>query len=192
MSKLPCHHLALGKIVGVDAMAEGRVQTSSVSCRRRRISTESPLPNKKPKQAMPCFLRSCSKELNDGDERAEIRTCLPVSKRGLQSFLQSSVVQWSAEGDAYFHRQCWSELLRNSRVRNPKNMTMRISADEKRMIKEAAKTVEFHDSRKSITDNAKRIASMIKSSKYCVAFTGAGISTAAGIGLYKEHSLSHI
>ena len=62
-------------------------------------------------------------------------------------------------------------------------MTMRISPEERAMIKEAAKTVEYHDSRKSVREKAKKIASLIKSSKHCVAFTGAGISTAAGIGL---------
>ena len=164
------------------SMTSEHVQAAS-SSRRRRVSIESPLPNKKPKRSGVCFLRSCSKVLSDEDERAEIRITLPRSKSGLEWFLQSSLVEWSPNGDAYFHRSCWNEILRNSRARKAKNMTMRIGSEEKTMIKDAAKTVEFHDSRKSIEEKGKKIASLIKSSKHCVAFTGAGISTAAGIGL---------
>ena len=49
------------------------------------------------------------------------------------------------------------------------------------MVREAMKTCEYHDSRDSIIQEGRRVADMIRNAKHCVAFTGAGISTAAGM-----------
>ena len=53
------------------------------------------------------------------------------------------------------------------------------------MIDDAADTAEFHDEWEKVKKEAARVADMITSSKYCVAFTGAGLSTSAGIGDYR-------
>ena len=59
---------------------------------------------------------------------------------------------------------------------------------EKSLLIEAAKTQERHDSDDVMKSEAKRIADMIRSSQHCVCFTGAGLSTAAGIGDYRGKS----
>ena len=56
---------------------------------------------------------------------------------------------------------------------------------EKEMVKVAAKTVESHDSSTRILAEAEHIAAMITQAKYLVVFTGAGISTSAGIGDFR-------
>ena len=53
------------------------------------------------------------------------------------------------------------------------------------MIRVAAKTAERHDSVDHIRDEARRVAGMIQEAEYCCVFTGAGISTSAGIGDYR-------
>ncbi len=42
------------------------------------------------------------------------------------------------------------------------------------------KTCEYHDSHDTVVQEGRRVADMIRNAKHCVAFTGAGISTAAG------------
>ena len=133
-----------------------------------------------------CCLKSCSTDLGEED-RAEVKTCLP-SKTARSALPSGYVVEWNSSGEACFHRRCWVELLRNARVRNQKRATIRMTDEEKRLVKEAAKTVEFHDSSATLIENAKQIASLIRSTRFCVAFTGAGISTSAGIGDYRGKS----
>lgn len=52
-------------------------------------------------------------------------------------------------------------------------------------MKEAAKTAEYHDSSEQVEGESTRIARLLQAAKHCVAFTGAGISTSAGIGDYR-------
>ena len=152
----------------------------------KRRHSGSELPTKNAKVEAICCLKSCSADLCEED-RAEVKTCLP--SRAARSALPSDyVVDWSSSGEARFHSRCWVELLRNARVRNQKRATIRMLDEEKRLVKEAAKTAEFHDSSATLTENAKRIASLIRSASFCVAFTGAGISTSAGIGDYRGKS----
>ena len=78
--------------------------------------------------------------------------------------------------------------MKASRARNVKKAKYKMSSEEKLMVKDAAKTVEYHDSVKNIEKKAKRIAELIQQAQHCIAFTGAGISTAAGIGDYRGKS----
>ena len=123
-----------------------------------------------------CCLISCCGNVNENEDRVEVKTC------NMNTTKKKYVVSWSVRGEAVFHRICWDNVLRNARVRNPKNATILINSEEKLMIKEAAKTAEYHDSEIKLNESAFKIASLIRKANYCVAFTGAGISTSAGIG----------
>ena len=135
-----------------------------------------------------CKFRYCLKgsKLSSSEEYVEIQAAIP--KRGLSGIIGTCVVAWSDDGAAQFHASCWEEVLKASRVRNVKKAKYKMSSEEKLMVKDAAKTVEYHDSVEETTKKAKRIAKLIQQARHCIAFTGAGISTAAGIGDYRGKS----
>ena len=134
-----------------------------------------------------CSFKECRLgfiKLSDG--RVEVKTTLPGNVSNKKS---NFIVKWESRGDAVFHTDCWTTVVKSSRTRSKKKTTLTLSMLEKTLIKEAVKTAEFHDSQRSIEVEAKRIAELIKSpSTYCVTFTGAGISTSAGIGDYRGKS----
>lgn len=116
--------------------------------------------------------------------RAEMKASLSVTG-SLQKFLSTSAVAWSETGEATLHRECWDTLLKESRKRNSRKIVIKMSPEEKSLVKEAAKTVESHDSLSSINDLSAKIVSLMKQASHCIVFTGAGISTSAGIGDYR-------
>ena len=77
---------------------------------------------------------------------------------------------------------CWKTIVKSSRVKGPE---CEFSLEEQEMISEASKTAEFFNSYSEIKQDAKRIAQMILSAKHATVFTGAGISTSAGIGDFR-------
>nr|XP_022316150.1 NAD-dependent protein deacetylase Sirt6-like [Crassostrea virginica]XP_022316151.1 NAD-dependent protein deacetylase Sirt6-like [Crassostrea virginica] len=89
-------------------------------------------------------------------------------------------VNWDDAGFASFHEHCWFDLIKSAREKDS-----RLTMTETEMVKEAVKTAEIHDSLDRLKREAEHIAHLIKNSKYCMAFTGAGISTAAGIGDFR-------
>ncbi len=91
-------------------------------------------------------------------------------------------IKWKTSGEAALHLKCWEDILKAARSRKKPSILIKM---EKIMITQAAKTVEKHDSEDYINVEASRIADMIKTAQHCVAFTGAGISTSAGIGDYR-------
>ncbi|KAK3090182.1 hypothetical protein FSP39_009822 [Pinctada imbricata] len=93
-------------------------------------------------------------------------------------------VDWTKDGLANFHQPCWSLLVWSTRSTSGEKK-IPLSEIEMKMVKDAIKTAEIHDSADDVNRQASRVANMIKTSKYCVAFTGAGISTAAGIGDFR-------
>ena len=77
-------------------------------------------------------------------------------------------VAWMEDGEAMFHDICWKAVIDSYKTDNPFALIPR----EKEMIKEAWKTAEYFDSAEKITHEAKRIANMLRMSKYAIAFTG--------------------
>ena len=99
---------------------------------------------------------------------------------------QNAAIAWSDRGEARLHVACWKLALKSARARSKKSSSMSVA--ERALVKEAAATVEFHDSAADVCSAAARIASMLQHARHCVAFTGAGISTSAGIGDYRGKS----
>ncbi|KAL5018088.1 hypothetical protein ScPMuIL_003810 [Solemya velum] len=110
-----------------------------------------------------------SQSIGTTEGKVQVRAFKPPSSQS--AFL----VQWGPEGHAAFHRGCWDSLIKHGQV----------GEVEKSMVTEARKTAEYHDGDAEFQKEAKRIADMIMTSTHCIAFTGAGISTAAGIGDFR-------
>jgi len=128
-----------------------------------------------------CCLKSCqesTKEIVPGEGRVDVRAFEPKMKNN-----NILVVSWKAGGQAVFHKNCWSALVQATKVGNRSNIEF--TDLERSMILEARKTAEYHDGDSSLQRKAAHIASILKSSVYPIAFTGAGISTAAGIGDFR-------
>ncbi|GFO20192.1 NAD-dependent deacetylase sirtuin-6 [Plakobranchus ocellatus] len=142
---------------------------------------------------MICCLKSCAcRSLNSCDKRVEVKSALP--RGGLYQFRDSFIVHWKKNGEAVFHQKCWDRLLYASQKRKQKFSKCDATSDEplqiqmeceKEMICSASETAEMYDAKATIVEAAKKIANLLKSSNHCVIFTGAGISTSAGLGDFR-------
>lgn len=81
-------------------------------------------------------------------------------------------MNWDEHGTATFHIDCWNALRRSASAETPASISIVLTEMEKDMIKEAARTAETHYSSKSVEQEGERIANLLKSSNYCIAFTG--------------------
>ena len=136
------------------------------------------------KQKYKCRYKQCSiSPLTAEDSRVEVCTFVAVIKKK-----DSFYINWTVKDDtseAMFHTECWDVLLKSARARSKKNNVVALCSTETSMVREAAKTAEQHDSVKKMKAEATRISQMIEQAKHCVVFTGAGISTSAGIGDFR-------
>lgn len=127
-----------------------------------------------------CSLKSCNGPVTPETGKVEVRAFQVTAEERRQ--LQ---VEWEDAGDAVFHRECWSNLVAAAKTTNPDRSKMELNELEIKLVKEAKKTAEYHDSDSFIKTEAKRIVKMLSNAKYPIFFTGAGISTAAGIGDFR-------
>ena len=151
----------------------------------KSIPDDEPHPSQRSNQ-LTCSLKSCPSCFIDtsSESRVEIQTSL-TDKADLKKLVScGGWVNWSRDGGAVFHDKCW-KLVEGCSQSRTKTNAARLAPAEKTLLKEAAKTAERHSSLLVVNQEAVRIAELIKASKHCVAFTGAGISTSAGIGDYR-------
>lgn len=111
-----------------------------------------------------CSLRKCIQgDLESGMARVEVAS-YEVSAEDSQHM----EVAWKEEGEAIFHDICWKAILDSVKMENP----FSLSAIEKNLVVEAKKTAEYFDSKDKLKSEGRRIANMLRSSKYAIAFTG--------------------
>ncbi|KAI8772806.1 NAD-dependent protein deacetylase Sirt6 [Biomphalaria glabrata] len=127
-----------------------------------------------------CNYSLCPKKfiLSENEARVQVRAFEPKSPVKLLA------VNWQENATAVFHYDCWETLLRAAKHTDSQDQTY-LSLTEIEMILEAKKTAEYFDSLERVQAQALHIAEIIRKSQYCIAFTGAGISTAAGIGDFR-------
>ena len=166
------------------------LEAASVAKRRKSLSFRAKLTGEpsSPPSGPQCCLKSCGEVIDSQDSaRVEVKAGLLLERSDLDAFLSGYLVGWNPlSGEAQFHGDCWARLEKGARARSRRGeLVQGMSKGEKALVKEAAKTAEWHDSEVVVNHEASRIAGLLKCSTHCIAFTGAGISTSAGIGDYR-------
>lgn len=125
-----------------------------------------------------CCSRSCRSVVVDPQLDAWVRVRLDIHNGTTQS---SDRRQWpmhvhEGTGVASLHQTCW-ETLQQEHARGRSKFG--------RLLQQARDTAEFFDCRDQIQARAVTLAHLLQDARHAVVFTGAGISTAAGIGDFR-------
>eukprot|EP00736_Rhodelphis_marinus_P014018 Rmarinus@m.8334 len=122
-----------------------------------------------------CSLGQCNEvisEANDGYVRIRVGKDNIEKMKELQS--HDLFINFDAKFMAELHTRCWAALQKRGA---PKLV--------RAVVREAKEYAEFFDARNDWVVKAKETAKLLKNSSHAVVFTGAGISTSAGIGDYR-------
>lgn len=135
------------------------------------------LPNKVTMTSTACCFRSCpSSAINPkADSWMRIRLDIhdgttPEDRKQWPIFVDENT------GMGAFHQTCW-ERVRSEHCRKRSKLA--------RLIRQADDTAELFDGSTQVQAKAVELAQLIRQSKHLVVFTGAGVSTAAGIGDFR-------
>lgn len=92
-----------------------------------------------------------------------------------------TVVHWQqGTGQAVFHPACWGSIVQRVRAQR------RARSAEWRALAQSAEVAEHHAAPAQVAQAASKVAALLRDAKgRAVVFSGAGISTAAGVGDYR-------
>ena len=113
---------------------------------------------------MHCHLRKCIQgDLEPTMARVEVKSFEPDSDERPEMG-----IVWQDNGEAMFHDICWKAVIDSYKSDNP----FTLGPNEKIMVKEAWRTCEYFDSAERIRSETQKIARMLKTAQYAIAFTG--------------------
>eukprot|EP01062_Namystynia_karyoxenos_P066304 TRINITY_DN60267_c0_g1_i1.p1 TRINITY_DN60267_c0_g1~~TRINITY_DN60267_c0_g1_i1.p1 ORF type:complete len:412 (+),score=92.71 TRINITY_DN60267_c0_g1_i1:72-1307(+) len=115
-----------------------------------------------------CRRRECGGEIGDA---ARVEVAVNLSEDGAPA---GGLVSWAADCALPFHRDCWQKVLHGQ-----------AAGAERGLLRLAAQTAEHFDSAEELEAKARQAADILRSRQRTVAFTGAGLSTSAGLGDYR-------
>lgn len=144
--------------------------------RGRSVELESCCAAKKSKTSIECAFKSCAfSGIITPHDTPHCTVEVDLPEEDLEQFLGNSVVKWSPSGEAAFHVECWELLMHQQKN---EGAAIEIGQTEDILIRNAAKMVERHDSYIALKETSARIATLVRSSKHCIALTGAAITFA--------------
>eukprot|EP00434_Breviolum_minutum_P030284 symbB.v1.2.026788.t2/scaffold2527.1/size76866/2 len=120
-----------------------------------------------------CSLLKCKEPICDSDARVEVAISL---KGEATSDSIDTLVNWKDGTTMAFHKSCWESLLQERAS---------LSGTELQRMQQVAATAEHFDSFDDLKQKAQQAANILQQSSRPICFTGAGLSTAAGLGDYR-------
>lgn len=127
-----------------------------------------------------CAFVNCGGTIEDGDGFVVLATDERLRKRLPKK--KPILIRWTPKGQVKLHRQCWEAC----RGRGRRQRGIEMSQTERNMVASSDETAEYHDPLQVVREKAQATAALLKGQgKTAVAFTGAGISAAAGIPTYR-------
>ncbi|CAE7356790.1 Sirt6 [Symbiodinium sp. KB8] len=159
LSRLP------GKVAAVGAagmVTRGLPSKASDRKRQRELSWE-------------CSCRDCRLGgIEGGAARVEVALALGAGRANEDGC--DGGIRWRYGEPMAFHRTCWEQLLANRRS---------LAKSDLQLLQTAASTAEHFDAASDMVREAGKAADVLRKSSRAICFTGAGLSTAAGLGDYR-------
>lgn len=128
-----------------------------------------------------CCFRSCRNKAIDADHDAWLRVRLDIHNgTTAQDRRQWPIEVHDQTGVATLHQTCW-DFVCTEHGRLIKRQTSKLG----KLLRESSETAEFFDGHANVRQKAVQLAQILREAQHAVAFTGAGISTSAGIGDFR-------
>jgi mono-ADP-ribosyltransferase sirtuin 6 len=122
-----------------------------------------------------CALLDCSKPISVEEDAVVVATNEKIRSKLTEKQKAMLLAKW-APGRIVFHMNCWEKL---------KGQTKTMHQKEALFVHDGDDTAEYYDCVATLKQKVQQAVPLILNAKHMVAFTGAGISTEAGIDDYR-------